>query len=210
MTLLFAVGATGLPGVGKGVFIELLRDCLSEQGVTTRYYSLSNELRAEARRRGLPVERMVLRDIGNGLREAHGAGVLSLYVHRQIERDTGAEPATPFVAVIDGIRNPEEVVVLREKLGKGFCMVAVTAPIETLIERIASRARPDEPTAFIKEEAAARKMILGESGKGEPSHGHNINQCIEMADVGLDNSQTLDYLHQQIQQLANDLLAKVI
>lgn len=206
MSLLFAVGATGLPGVGKGAFIELLRESLAEKGLETRYYSLSNELRTEARRRGLTIERMVLRDIGNELRQAHGAGVLSLYVHRQIERDIIENPNPPFVAVIDGLRNPEEITVLREKMGEAFCMVAVTAPIDILLERIAARARPDEPQAFIQEKEAARQMIIGESGQGEPTHGHNINQCINMADVSLNNAGSMDALRRNTAQLASRLI----
>ena len=41
------------------------------------YYSLSDELRAEVRFRGLSVDRDVLRSMGHELRLKHGSGVLS-------------------------------------------------------------------------------------------------------------------------------------
>lgn len=189
------VGVTGLPGAGKGAFIDLLRPLLAEAGTKTRYYSLSDELRAEARRRGLPVERPVLRTIANELRQEQGGGVLSRLVSVQIRRDLAQLPAhDALVVIVDSIRNPEEVRVLRQELGSSFILVGVEAPMEVLVERIASRARYDEPDEFVEEKEAARKMILGESGKDEPDHGHNITECVAMADWRIDNSRTLKEL----------------
>jgi dephospho-CoA kinase len=189
------VGVTGLPGAGKGAFVDLLRPLLAASGVTTRYYSLSDELRAEARRRGLAVERPILRSIANELRLEQGSGVLSKLVVRQINEDLDALQANgPQVVIIDAIRNPEEVRVLRRELEPRFTLVGVEAPLEVLVNRIASRARYDEPDEFVQEKAAARKMILGESGKDEPAHGHNIAQCVRDADWRVDNSGSLEDL----------------
>lgn len=189
------VGVTGLPGAGKGAFVDLLRPLLAESGVATRYYSLSDELRAEARRRGLPVERPILRSIANELRLEQGSGVLSKLVVRQINEDLDALQANgPRVVIIDAIRNPEEVRVLRRELEPRFTLVGVEAPLEVLVNRIASRARYDEPDEFVQEKAAARKMILGESGKDEPAHGHNIAQCVREANWHVDNSGSLEDL----------------
>lgn len=186
------VGVTGLPGAGKGAFIDVLRPLLAQQGVPTRYYSLSDELRAEARRRGQPVERPILRAIANELRLEQGGGVLSLMVTRKIREELkmlrGVEN---LVVIIDAIRNPEEVHVLRRELHPYFTLVGVEAPLEVLVNRIALRARFDEPDEFVQQKEAARKMILGESGEGEPAHGHNIAKCVAIADWRVDNSGTL-------------------
>lgn len=189
------VGVTGLPGAGKGAFIDLLRPLLAERGVTTRYYSLSDELRTEARRRGLAVERPILRSIANELRLEQGSGVLSKLVVRQMGEDLRLlQNSGTQVVIIDAIRNPEEVHVLRRELEPRFTLVGVEAPLEVLVNRIASRARYDEPDEFVQEKTAARKMILGESGKDEPAHGHNIAKCVAEADWHLDNSGTLEDL----------------
>lgn len=189
------VGVTGLPGAGKGAFVDLLRPLLDERGVTMRYYSLSDELRAEARRRGLAVERPVLRAIANELRLEHGSGVLSKLVVRQIVADLASSPSHgPLLVIIDAIRNPQEVHVLRRELKARFTLVGVEAPLDILVNRIASRARYDEPEEFVQERAAALKMILGESGKDEPAHGHNIAECVAEAEWRVDNSGSLEEL----------------
>lgn len=188
------VGVTGLPGAGKGAFVDLLRPLLAEKGIETRYYSLSDELRAEARRRDLPVERPVLRSIANELRLEHGSGVLSMLVTRKIRADLRGQELSPravLVVIVDAIRNPEEVRVLRRELEPNFTLVGVEAPLEILVNRIASRARFDEPDEFVQKKEAARKMILGESGRDEPAHGHNIAECVAEADWRVDNSGTL-------------------
>lgn len=201
------VGVTGLPGAGKGAFVDLLRALLAEQGVAMRYYSLSDELRAEARRRSLPVERPVLRSIANELRLDQGSGVLSKLVVRQLTEDLRLLPkhGAPVV-IIDAIRNPEEVQVLREELSPQFTLVAVEAPLDVLVNRIASRARYDEPEEFVKERAAALKMILGESGKNEPAHGHNITKCMAEADWRVDNSGTLQDLEAATQNFIDAII----
>jgi dephospho-CoA kinase len=186
---------TGLPGAGKGAFISLLRPLLAKSGIETRYYSLSDELRSEARRRGRDIERPVLRAIANELRLQHGSGVLSKLVMKKIREELKPLPDdTRLVVIIDAIRNPEEVMVLRQELGDFFTLAGVEAPLELLIDRIASRARFDEPDEFVQQKEAARKMILGESGRDEPAHGHNITQCVAMADHHIDNSQSLETL----------------
>ena len=201
------VGVTGLPGAGKGAFIELLRPLLAAPGVTTRYYSLSDELRAEARRRGLTVERPILRTIANDLRKEHGSGVLSMLVVRKIREDLQQLPgAEALVVIVDAIRNPEEVRVLRRELAPNFTLVGVEAPLEVLVNRIASRARFDEPDEFVQQREAARKMILGESGKDEPAHGHNIAACIAEADWRVDNSGSLPELAAETRRFINAII----
>ena len=192
------VGLTGLPGSGKGAFVDLLSQLLGEINIQTEYYSLSDELREEARQRGLPVTRPVLRQIANELRAADGSGVLAMRVVRKAQEGVVDDPAgAPVVIFIDAIRNPEEVRTLQQALGEQFTLVAVEAPIDLLVARIAARARADEAAEVMQQQEAARQMILGESGRGEPAHGHNISQCIALADCHIDNSGDLADLQAQ-------------
>ena len=201
------IGVTGLPGAGKGAFIDLLKPRLSHREIETRSYSLSDVLRDQARARDLAVERPVLRRIANELRREWGSGVLSRMVVRQIRQELAEVPdGTPLVVIIDAIRNPEEVSALRQALGEKFVLVAVEAPLEVLVERIAARARYDEPDEFVGRKEAARQMILGESGKDEPAHGHNIARCVSMADWRVDNSQSIDEMATQIDKLIEEIL----
>lgn len=201
------VGVTGLPGAGKGAFIDLLRPLLARQGVETRYYSLSDVLRAEARSRGFAVERPVLRRIANELRLEQGAGVLSKLVIQKMRADLReGSDNRDLVVIIDAIRNPEEVHELRRELAPKFTLVGVEAPLEVLINRIASRARFDEPDEFVQKKEAARKMILGESGQDEPAHGHNIAHCVDEADWRVDNSGSLAALATATQQFIDTVI----
>ncbi|MDX1662244.1 MAG: AAA family ATPase [Candidatus Promineifilaceae bacterium] len=205
--MLCFVGVTGLPGAGKGEFVNILRRMLTRRGIETRYYSLSDELRTEARRRGLTVARPVLRTIANQLRLEEGSGVLSLMVVRHLRQDLNEIAIEKrLVVIIDAIRNPEEVLALRRQLRKELVLVAVEAPLEVLVQRIAARARFDEPEEFVSQKAAARKMILGESGKGEPTHGHNIAECMAMADWRIDNSRSLADLQQQTAHFVREMI----
>lgn len=201
------IGVTGLPGSGKGSFIDSLRRMMAEHHIATRYYSLSDELRAEARRRGLPVSRPVLRDIGNELRAGRGSGVLGGVIARKALEELASTPVSgPLVVVIDAIRNPEEVRALHKALAPAFMLVAVDAPIELLIERIAARARDDEATEVMQQKLAARQMILGESGRGEPAHGHQISATMEMAGISIDNSRDMAYLEMQVASFADQIV----
>jgi dephospho-CoA kinase len=192
------VGLTGLPGAGKGEFINSLRGVLESHGIKLLYYSLSDELRDEARRRLMPIERPVLRSIANELRLKYGHGILSTMLCKKIlgELEVNPDPS-PVVIIVDAIRSPEEVLALRNELGSEFILVAVEAPLDLLIERVSARARFDEREEVVKRKDAARKMILKEAGHEEPLHGHNIAECIKMADWHIDNSQTLESLQQQ-------------
>lgn len=192
------VGVTGLPGAGKGAFIDVLRPMLEEQGIATRYYSLSDELREEAKRRDMEVSRPVLRAIANQLRLEHGSGVLSLLVVNKVRQELSQLSGDlALVVIIDAIRNPEEVAYLQRELAPRFDLVAVDAPLDVLVSRIAARARYDEPAEFVRQKEAARRMILGEAGNDEPAHGHNIRRCMDMADWTIDNSASLGSLAQQ-------------
>ncbi|MDX1522513.1 MAG: hypothetical protein R3264_12875, partial [Anaerolineae bacterium] len=88
-----------------------------------------------------------------------------------------------------------------------FTLVAVEAPIETLVERIAARARADEAQEVMQQKQVARQMILGESGRGEPAHGHHINATMELANVAIDNSGDMAYLETQVASFAAQLVS---
>lgn len=195
------MGVTGLPGSGKGTFVEILRQILAAQQIQTTYYSLSDMVRSEARRQGLPIERPVLRQVANELRQQQGSGVLSKMVLQQIAADN--VPAG--LIIIDAIRNPEEVRLLRRQLSNNFFLVAVEAPLELLIERVMRRGRSDEVKEVTAQRELAQRMILGESGTNEPAHGHNIAECIQLADWHIDNSQSLATLTEEAKKFADQI-----
>ncbi len=200
------IGVTGLPGSGKGEFIALLRKTIDAKGITLHYYSLSDELRAEAKKRNLPVERPILRRIANELRHDFGNGILSKRLSQKIQQDLSQSSEGECVAVIDAIRTPEEVAVLREEFEPNFILVALEAPINILAERVSMRARFDERKEVVEKKNEAQNMILREAGQNEPSFGHNISGCISIADWRIDNSGTLDILSRAVVEFVGQVI----
>jgi dephospho-CoA kinase len=202
------VGVTGLPGVGKGEFVTRLQAVLKEKGITAYHFSLSDVLRTQARKDGLPIERPVLHRIANELREKHGAGVLSAKLAEMIgETLRTLDEDAKVVIIIDAIRAPDEITTLRERYGDKFVMVGLEAPIDTLVTRIIERRRFDESADMLADGASVREMLVKESGEGEPAYGHGILKCIAMADWRIENTGSLDDLSTKIEDFINSALS---
>jgi len=107
---------------------------LADQGFAV--HSLSDIVREAAAQRGLPPEREHLIRVGNLLRREGGHGVLAARLLARLGRRD----------VVDSIRHPEEVAVLRSL--PRFVLVGVTAPLETRFRRSLARARPGDPLSL--------------------------------------------------------------
>lgn len=173
------LGLTGPNAAGKGVTAEHL---VSRHGYC--FVSLSDVLREEARRRGLEPVRGVLIPLGNELRRERGAGVLA-----EMAADGLAPPA-----LVDSIRNPEEVATLRRLL-PGFVLVGVTADVPTRFERSLARRRPGDPDTladFVRREE--------EENSRDPA-AQQLAATVALADATLDNSGSLEELHAAVDAL---------
>ena len=176
------IGLTGPIASGKGEVIKALQ----ERGY--KYISLSDIVREEADKRDLERTRENLQNTGNSLRKEFGAGVLGMKVREKIL----GEPSIDWV--IDGIRNPKEIVELREL--DNFKLVAVYADRKTLLERILSRSREDDQ-AMTEEEILAK--LKRDWGEGEPEDGQQVGKCVEMADIKILNEGSLEELQSEIE-----------
>src|SRR3989339_405933 len=184
------IGLTGFMGSGKGEIAKIL----SARGYT--YISLSDIVREEATKRGLPHAREHLQNVGNDLRRQSGAGVLGIRVRETVEK----APAGDWV--IDGIRNPAEQEELRHL--PGFQMVAVTAQPNVIVERLVARGR--EGAALTREEILER--LSRESGVGEQPDGQQVRKCIELADYLIINEGTLEELRKKFEHFLQLLTGK--
>ena len=120
------VGLTGTNGAGKTV----TADHLKAKGF--RFYSLSDEIRAELERQRLSNTRENLIEMGNRLRREYGPPVLAERVKTKLRPDQNY--------VIDSIRNPSEVEALR--LNGNFHLLHLDAPPNVRYERVVSRGGP--------------------------------------------------------------------
>lgn len=175
------IGVTGPNASGKGEV------CTYLERLGFVVHSLSDVIRDEAAVRELPPHREHLIRIGNELRAADGPGALA----RRILPKLGAR------AVVDSIRQPAEVAVLREL--PQFVLLGVTAPVELRFQRALSRARPGDPQtleAFVGREA--------EENSDNPA-AQQLDATFALADHVVDNGDDLEALQATVQQLLSRL-----
>jgi dCMP deaminase len=178
------IGLTGKNGSGKG---EVAR-FLAEGGY--QYFSLSDEVREELERRGEVITRDSLTVTANQLRSANGAGVLAERVLKKVDPTAHA--------VIDSIRNPFEVEMLRRR--DGFHLISVEADPKIRFERISARGREKDPRdyeEFLEVEAR-------EAQSDDPA-SQQLNRTGEMADAVVENNGTVEDLREQVRQVINAL-----
>jgi dephospho-CoA kinase len=168
------IGLTGPNAAGKGE----VADHLGRLGF--ELHSLSDIVREEAARLGLPPEREHLIETGNLLRRQGGPGVLA---HRIVSRLGRRD-------VVDSIRNPAEVEELR-KLSR-FVLVGVRATVETRFRRSLQRGRAGDPETL--EAFRAREL---QENSIDPA-AQQLEATFRLADRVLDNDGGLDELRQAI------------
>ena len=148
-----------------------------------RKHSLSDIVREEAVARGLSDVREDLIAVGTSLRREHGAGVLA---SRILPRLGGRD-------VVDSIRNPAEVEVLRGR--SDFVLVGVAASHEVRFERSLRRARhgdPATPAEFRRREE--------QENASDPS-GQQLDATFRLADHVLENHGDLEALRRAVEAL---------
>lgn len=175
------LGLTGPNAAGKGEVAAYL----GRRGFSV--HSLSDVVREEALARGHAPEREHLIRVGNLLREAEGPGVLAQRIL----------PRLGHHDVVDSIRNPREVEVLRTL--PYFVLVSVTADVCLRFERMQTRGRPGDPTtleAFRDREA--------QENTANPN-AQRLTATSALADRVLVNDGDLAALHAATDRLLEDL-----
>ncbi len=171
------IGLTGTNGAGKGEVAAYLM----KKGYS--YFSLSDEIRAELRKKGKPLTRNHLIAMGNALRLRFGADILARRVMRKVKGK----------AVIDSIRNLREVAYFRRQ--KNFILVAVDAPVELRYKRVRRRGRAESASTL--EEFMAKEK---EEMTGRPSE-QQLRRVMAKADVMIINDGTRAALRQKVEAL---------
>ncbi len=181
------IGLTGKNGGGKGEVVKFLQ----ERGFQA--LSLSDVIREEATRAGKPVTRETLVELGNRLRKEGGAGVLAERIFSRLDPEKNY--------VIDSIRNPAEVLVLRRR--RDFCLIHIQAPQRLRFERLNQRARENDPRTF-----EAFLALEAKEAASADSNNQQLNQTISLANLTLENGGPLRDFHEKIKRLLLDLSKK--
>jgi len=182
------VGLTGRNAAGKGMAAEYLKS----KGFA--FFSLSDVIREEVKRRGLPLTRDHLIATGRELRAHHGTGYLA---ERILER---LEPGQNYV--VDSFRHEDEVAVFRKV--SEFHLLAVQADPKLRFERIRSRKRESDPQtyeAFLELEEKESTSLQAE--------GQNLTATEKVADHTLVNDGALEDFHAKLAGLIPRLMAKM-
>jgi cytidylate kinase len=174
------IGISGTNGAGKDAVGLTLADRHSYL-----FVSVTDLLRAELNRRGLPVDRVHLRELSAEWRRQHGYGVL---VDRAIEEFDKLKGRYVGVAIAS-LRNPAEADRIHEL---GGVVLWIDADAHTRYERIQNnaeaRARAGEDSKtfeeFLAEEQAEMINTSGDSA------ALNMSEVKKRADIILDNDQT--------------------
>ncbi|MEM7246972.1 MAG: hypothetical protein AAF533_16610 [Acidobacteriota bacterium] len=172
------IGLTGPNAAGKGAVGEYL-----SRRHDLPLHSLSDVIRREAAARGQEPGREVMIALGNELRAAGGPGALA----------QGLLPHLVPPAVVDSIRTPAEVEVLRAQAG--FELWLVTAPVELRFERSRARDRVGDATDL---ETFRR---LEEAEDGTDAHRQQLSATAALADRTLTNDGDLARLEAQVEDL---------
>ena len=185
------IGLTGKNASGKGETSAYLQ----KKGFA--YFSLSNELREEAKEKSIEATRENLIALGNELRKKFGVGYLASKINKKISIEK-EEDRNNFV--VDSIRNPGEISELKKN--RDFALVGVDAPISIRFERAKKRNRLGEASTlqhFIK---------LEERENFNSKANQQLDKCLKMADKVIVNEGSLESLHEKIDSVLNKLKNK--
>jgi len=172
------IGLTGPNASGKGEAGLYIKS----KGFS--YCSLSDILREEAKKSGIRPLREDLIRLGNELRRKNGPSYLAL---RAIER-----VGRPGNYIVDSIRNPAEIEALRKM--DDFMLIGVDAPLEVRFKRGMERKRPGDAETlqgFIEKEEKENTL---------DSENQQLKECLQMADVIINNDSTIEELHARIDE----------
>lgn len=179
------IGLTGKNAAGKGEVASFLGD------KSFYYHSLSDVIREELDRKGIPVTRDNLIAEGNRLREQFGPDILAQRIIQKLDPNRNY--------VIDSIRNPAEVRALKNT--SRFVLLNIEAPASIRFQRIRSRKREQDPqnlAEFEQKEEMERKS--------SSLHKQSIEDVQALSDHTILNDGSLEDLHQKVLDVVSRVL----
>ena len=175
------LGVSGFNGAGKGEIVRFLE--------ARSFYplSLSDVIRDELRAKGLEETRERMIETGRALRAAHGPGGLAERLASRLLPDRNY--------VIDSVRHPAEVEVLRARTGR-FRLLWVDADESVRLARIRARGRHGDPKTLEELRAFEARELANEDPAGQ-----QLLAVQRLADFTLRNDGELPALHEAIQDV---------
>lgn len=179
------IGLTGTMASGK----DTVASYLQKRGFV--HHSLSDILREELKKQGIPENIDNLLALGNKLRQKFGPGILGKKISEKIKNNKEKK------AIASSIRHPKEIEELRKS--GNFVLIAVDAPIKIRYERIQKRKRTGDQVSFEKFKAQEEFQLKGKGGQAQ------LLNCLKLADYKIINDRTIDKLYQKIQEILQEI-----
>ena len=174
------IGITGTLGSGKGTVVEFLK----EKGFA--HFKMSDFIAEEIKKRGMPISRDTMVEVGNDLRAMHSSG----YIAEELYKRAAAQSKN---AVIESLRAVGEIEALKAK--GSFYLFAVDADPKIRYERIKERKSEKDNISFEKFlEDEKREMTSSDPNK------QNISACMKLADYTFLNNGAKENLIRQIEK----------
>jgi len=177
------IGVVGTNASGKDTAAEFISKKLVWPAL-----SMSDELRAIARNRGLGTDRSTLQKLGNELREEHGGDYISRLILEKYSDNF----------VVSSIRNPQEIDPFR-KSGR-FVLVMVNADAKVRYDRAKSRMRSDEDMVSFEEFIATEQYELDGA-----KDALRLKPVFDAADVTLENNGTYNEFVTKLEELVSKI-----
>jgi dephospho-CoA kinase len=174
------IGLTGSIGAGKTVASDYMHKKYKADQVR-----FSRILMDVLDRLYLPKNRKNLQVLGEMVRDSLGGDVIVNAFKKDLEKSKSE------VVVIDGIRYPNEVEMLRSF--KNNVLLFINAPSEVRYERVRGRGEKGEGTITYEE-------FLENENRGTEKH---LPEIMDAADYVIDNSNTVEDLYKKIDLILN-------
>ncbi|WP_135667543.1 AAA family ATPase [Halorhabdus rudnickae] len=176
-------GIVGLPGSGKSEAAAVARE------LDVPVVTMGDVIRQACRDRGLDPSTHH-GEVARALRDENGPAAIAEASLSHIE--DGLE--TSEHVVVDGIRSDVEVECFQEAFGADFLLVSVEAPFETRAERLDLRGR----------DAAVSEGGESLEARDERELGFGMGEAMDMADVTIENVDTLTDFQERVETLLTD------
>jgi dephospho-CoA kinase len=174
------VGITGTNGAGKGTVVDLLKD----KGFA--HYSASAFISEEVIRRGLPLDRDSMREVGNDLRRTHGASYIVETLYAQALQQGGN-------AIIESIREIAGAAFLKEQ---GAFLLVVDADRRLRYERAVLRGTSKDRVTF-EEFCEQEDKEMDKAASFE----QDIRRVMQMADFRIENNGSVEDLGKRVDEI---------
>ncbi len=177
---------TGMPGCGKGVAVDFLKDKYDLPVVI-----MGEVVKEEVRARGLPVDSKHVGPLANQMRKEHG---MDVWAKRVVEKLSVLENR---VVIIDGTRGPDEIACFRKAFGDGLHLIAVMTSTGTRYQRILDRKRDDDTVD-----------VEGFNARDQRELGWGVGRIIATADHYIMNEGSMEQMWDTVDALYTQIVGE--